>query len=64
MDAQAIVWFVIAAVAAFTGARMLFDRYVAKKPSAVQSRGGITLFAICLFLFALGALAAGLISIT
>lgn len=64
MDAQAIVWFLIAAIAAFTGARMLFGRYVAKKPDQVHSQGGMMLFAICLFLFALGALAAGLISIT
>ena len=63
MDAQAIVWFVIAAVAAITGARMLFDRYVRRKPGAVQSRGGTTLFAICLFIFAIGAFAAGLISV-
>ena len=64
MDAQAIVWFVIAAIAAFVGVRMLVDRYVRKKASAVQSRGGVTLFAICLFIFAIGALAAGLISVT
>lgn len=62
MDAQAIIWFVIAAVAAFIGVRMLIDRYVRKKESAVHSRGGATLFAVCLFIFALGALAAGLIA--
>jgi hypothetical protein len=28
----------------------------------VQSRGGTTLFAVCMIIFALGALAAGLIS--
>ncbi|MEZ4623520.1 MAG: hypothetical protein R2843_01650 [Thermomicrobiales bacterium] len=38
MDAQAIVWFVIAAVAAITGARMLFDRYVRQKPGAAIAR--------------------------
>ncbi len=64
MDAQAIVWFVIAAIAAFIGVRMLVDRYIRKKASAVHSRGGATLFAICLFIFAIGAFAAGLISAT
>ena len=64
MDAQAAVWFVIAAIAAFGGARLLYDRYIAKKATAVQSRGGTTLFAVCMFIFALGAFAAGLISVT
>lgn len=64
MDAQAAVWFVLAAIAAFGGIRLLFDRYVAKKRTAVQSRGGSTLFAICMLIFAAGAFAAGLISVS
>ena len=64
MDAQAAVWFVIAAIAAFGGVRLLFERYIAKKSTAVQSRGGATLFALCMIIFALGAFAAGLISVS
>lgn len=62
MDAQALVWFVIAIIAAFGGARLLFERYIAKKSTAVQSRGGTTLFALFMLIFAIGAFAAGLIS--
>lgn len=64
MDAQAALWFAIAAIAAFAGARLLIERYVLKKSTAVQSRGGSTLFAICMILFAFGAFAAGLISLS
>ena len=63
MDAQGVVWFVIAAVAAGMALRLLYQRYIAKQASAVQSRGGTTLFAICLLLFSLGAIAAGLVSV-
>ena len=62
MDAQAIVWFVIAAVAGGAAVRLVFNQFIAKKPSALHSRGGTTLFAICLLMFALGALAAGFIT--
>lgn len=64
MDAQAAVWFVLAIIAAFGGLRLLFERYVTKKRTAVQSRGGTTLFAICMLIFAAGAFAAGLISVS
>ena len=63
MDAQGVVWFVIAAVAAGMALRLLYQRYISKQASAVQSRGGTTLFAICLLLFSLGAIAAGLVSV-
>ena len=62
MDAQAIVWFVIAAVAGGAALRLFFNQYISKKPSGLHSRGGATLFAICLVLCALGALAAGFIT--
>jgi hypothetical protein len=62
MDAQAAVWFVLAIIAAFGGVRLLVERYVTKKRTAVQSRGGATLFAICMLIFAAGAFAAGLIA--
>jgi len=38
---------------------LLHTRYVKKEARAVQSRGGFTLFALFLLLFALGASAAG-----
>lgn len=63
MDLQGIVWFIIAAVAGFSGIRILAERYIWKKPQAVQSRGGHTLFALCMLVFSLGAVAAGLVSI-
>jgi cytosine/uracil/thiamine/allantoin permease len=59
MDAQAIVWFVIAAVAGGAAIRLVFNQFIAKKPSALHSPGGTTLFAICLLLFAVGAIVAG-----
>ena len=59
MDAQAIVWFVIAAVAGGAAIRLVFNQFIAKKPSALHSSGGTTLFAICLLLFAVGAIVAG-----
>ena len=63
MDAQAIVWFLIAAIAAGMAVRLLYQRYISKQASAVQSRGGTTLFAICLVLFSLFAVAVGLVSV-
>ena len=63
MDAQGVVWFVIAAVAAGMALRLLYQRYISKQVSAVQSRGCTTLFAICLLLLWLGAIAAGLVSV-
>lgn len=62
MDAQAAVWFVLAIIAAFGGVRLLVERYVTKKRTAVQSRGGTTLFAICMLIFAAGAFVAGLMT--
>jgi hypothetical protein len=63
MDAQAAIWFVIAAAAAIGGVKLLYERFIVKKATAVESRGGTTLFALCMILFALGALAAGLVSV-
>jgi hypothetical protein len=39
---------------------LLYSRYIRRDDQALRSRGGATLFAICLLLFALGAAAAGL----
>jgi len=42
---------------------LLHARYIAKQPRAVQSRGSYTLFALLMILFALGAAAAGIVSL-
>jgi uncharacterized membrane-anchored protein len=63
MDAQGVVWFVIAAIAAGMAIRLLYQRYISKQASAVQSRGGTTLFALCLILFSIFAIAVGLVSV-
>lgn len=59
MGAQALVWFVVGGGAAVLAISLLHTRYVKKEARAVQSRGGFTLFALFLLLFALGASAAG-----
>lgn len=59
MDAQAIVWFLIAAAAGGAALRLFVNQYIMKKPNGLHSRGGVTLFAVCLLLFAIGALVAG-----
>jgi len=64
MDAQAIVWFIISAVAGGAALRLFYNQYIVKKPNSLHSRGGTTLFAVCLVLFALGALAAGFLTAT
>ena len=63
MGAQAVVWFGVAGGAAVLGLTLLYDRYVRKAPRAVQSRGGFTLFAVCMLLFALGAAVAGVAAV-
>jgi hypothetical protein len=63
MDAQAAIWFIIAVAAAAGGVKLLYERFIVKKTAAVESRGGTTLFALCMILFALGAFAAGLVSV-
>jgi hypothetical protein len=57
-----LVWFGIAGGAALFACSLLHARYIARQPRAVASRGGFTLFAIVMLLFALGALLAGLVS--
>ncbi len=63
MDAQAAIWFIMAAAATFGGLKVLYERFIVKKTASVESGGGTTLFALCMILFALGALAAGLVSV-
>lgn len=62
VGAQAMIWFVLAAGATVLGLSALFRRYVRREPHAVHSRGGFTLFAAVLFLFALFAVASGYVA--
>ncbi len=63
MGGQAIVWFGIAGGAAAVALTLLYNRYVRRTPQAVRAGGSFALFAGFLFLFALGALAAGIASV-
>lgn len=62
MGVQAIIWFVLAGGATILGGTVLYLRYVRRDPQAVHSRGGFTLFATVLFLFAVFAMIAGLVA--
>ncbi len=62
MGAQSIIWFVIGIVALLSGVRLLVRRYILRSSQALQSRGSYTLFAVFMIIFALGAFAAGLVS--
>jgi hypothetical protein len=62
MGSQALLWFGIAGGAVIFAVSLLIDRYVRKSPRAIGSRGGFTLFAMFMMVFALGALAAGIAS--
>jgi hypothetical protein len=64
LDAQSLVWFGIAGGAALFALSLLNARYVKKDQRAVRSRGGFTLFAIFMLIFAAGAFVAGLASAT
>lgn len=59
MNAESLVWFGIGGGALLFGLSLLHARYIARQPRAVGSRGGFTLFAIVMFLFAAGAFAMG-----
>ena len=60
MGGQAFLWFGIAGGAAVAGLTLLYNRYVKRSPQAVRSGGSFTLFAVFMFLFALGAAVAGM----
>jgi len=62
VGAQALIYFGVAGGSLALALSLLYARYVRHDPQAVRSRGGFTLFAVCLLLFALGAAAAGLVS--
>ena len=63
MGAQALIWFGLAGAAVAVALSLLHARYVRRETRAVGSRGGFTLFAICLLLFAVGAATAGIASV-
>jgi hypothetical protein len=59
---QALIYFGVAGGSLALALSLLYARYVRHDPQAIRSRGGFTLFAIFLLLFAVGAAAAGLVS--
>jgi hypothetical protein len=60
---QALLWFGIAGGALALGFSLLYERFVRRESRAVRSRGGFTLFAFFMLLFAAGAALAGLASV-
>jgi hypothetical protein len=62
MDAQALIWFGLSGGTAIFGLSLLYQRFVQKQPRAVQAGASYPMFALLMLFFALGALAAGLIS--
>ena len=60
MGPQALLWFGVAGGAAAIGLSLLHARYVRKDPHAVRSGGGFALFALFMFVCAVGAVVAGL----
>ena len=62
MGAQSLVWFGIGGGAALFAFSLLRKRYITKEQQAVRSRGGFTLFAILMLIFAAGAIVAGFAS--
>jgi len=62
VGAQSLVWFGIGGGAAAFAISLLRQRYVTKEQRAVRSRGGFTLFAMLMLIFAVGAIAAGIAS--
>jgi hypothetical protein len=62
VGAQSLLWFGIGGGALVFAISLLRRRYIAKEQYAVGSRGGFTMFAILMLIFALGAIAAGVAS--
>ena len=60
---QAVVWFGISAGATIFALFALYKRFVTKDPQAIRSGTGFILFVLCLVLFAVGALLAGIVNI-
>jgi hypothetical protein len=62
VGAQSLLWFGLGGGAALFAISLLRQRYVTKERQAVRSRGGFTMFAILMLIFAAGAIAAGVAS--
>lgn len=62
MNVQSLIYFGAAGGALALALSLLNARYVRKDAQAVRPGSGFTLFAVCLLLFALGAVAAGFVS--
>jgi hypothetical protein len=62
LGAQALIWFGAAGGAGAFALSLLWTRFVRRDAQAVRSGGGYTLFALCMLLFAVGALVAGVAS--
>ena len=62
MGTQSLIYFGIAGGSLALALTLLHARYVRRDPHAIRSGGGFTFFAACMLLFALGAMAAGIVS--
>jgi hypothetical protein len=60
---QAVIWFLLAAAGVAVVGWLFYSRYVRKDQQTVRSGAGFFLYAACVLLFSLGALAAGLFSV-
>ncbi len=58
-----MIYFGVAGGSLALAMSLLYARYVRRDPQALRSGGGFTLFAICMLLFAVGAAAAGLVTV-
>jgi hypothetical protein len=58
-----LIYFGIAGGALALGVSLLYARFVRRDPRAVRSGGGFAFFAVFMFLFAVGAVAAGYASL-
>ena len=62
MNGQALLWFGIAGGALAFAASLLYQRYIKRTPTAVQSRGSFAMFAGLMVFLAACAFVAGLIA--
>ncbi len=62
MNPQTLIWYGIAGGATAVAISLLYARYVRREPQMVAAGSGLTLFALLMVIFALGAAAAGLAS--
>lgn len=62
MNGQALLWYGIAGGALAFAASLLYQRYIKRTPTAVQSRGSFAMFAGLMVFFAACAAVAGLIA--